>query len=63
MYVDDNIIISNDRQGLDAFKLKMHEKFKIADKGPIANYLGVQIKRDRQHRTLTIFQEGYVNEF
>ncbi len=62
MYVDDNIIISNDRQGLDAFKLRMHEKFKIVDKGLIANYLGVQIKRDRQNRTLTIFQEGYVNE-
>jgi hypothetical protein len=62
MYVDDNIIISNDRQGLDAFKLRMHEKFKIVDKGPIANYLGVQVKRDRQNKTLTIFQEGYVNE-
>jgi hypothetical protein len=44
--VDDNIIISNDRESLDIFKKDMHEKFKIVDKGPIETYLGVQIQRD-----------------
>jgi hypothetical protein len=62
MYVDDNIIISNDREGLDAFKKRMHDKFKIEDKKAIAHYLGIQIQRDRKERTLKIFQEGYINE-
>jgi len=62
MYVDDNIIISNDRESLDAFKKEMHDKFKIVDKGPIATYLGVQIERDRVKGTLKMHQEGYLNE-
>lgn len=62
MYVDDNIIISNDRESLDIFKKDMHEKFKIVDKGPIETYLGVQIQRDRNAGTLKIHQEGYLNE-
>jgi hypothetical protein len=62
MYVDDNIIISNDRECLDAFKKDMHDKFKIVDKGPIATYLGVQIERNRVNGTLKLHQEGYVNE-
>jgi hypothetical protein len=47
---------------LDAFKKKMHDKFKIVDKNAIEHYLGIQVKRDRINRTLKIFQEGYVNE-
>ncbi len=31
MYVDDNIIVSNDRESLDVFKKDMHDKFKIVD--------------------------------
>jgi hypothetical protein len=62
MYVDDNILISNDKDGLREFKERMHEKFKIVDKGAIAHYLGVQVQRDRENRKLKIFQEGYVNE-
>ena len=48
MYVDDNILVSNDRVGLDAFKAKMHDKFKIVDKKDIEAYLGIQINRDRK---------------
>lgn len=65
MYVDDNIIISNNRTCLDAFKKDMHEKFKIVDKKAIATYLGVQIERNREvkgKRWLKLHQEGYLNE-
>ena len=39
MYVDDDVIISNDRAGLDMFKKSMHEKkkFEISDKKDIKN--------------------------
>ena len=64
MYVDDNIIISNDRTCLDKFKADMHDKYKIVDKGAIATYLGVQIERSREpgNRWLKMHQEGYLNE-
>jgi hypothetical protein len=62
MYVDDNIIISNNRAGLDSFKQRMHDKFKIVDKGAIEHYLGIQVSRNRSTRELKIFQEGYGNE-
>jgi hypothetical protein len=62
MYVDDNIIISNDRPSLDAFKIAMHDKFKIVDKKAIKTYLGVQIERDTAAGTLKMHQEGYLNE-
>jgi hypothetical protein len=62
MYVDDNIIISNDRTCLDKFKAELNDKFKIVDKGGIKLYLGVQIDRDREKGTLKIHQEGYLNE-
>jgi hypothetical protein len=44
MYVDDNIIISNNRTCLDKFKQDMHNKFKIVDKKDISTYLGVQVE-------------------
>ena len=62
MYVDDNIIISNDRKCLNAFKEAMHDKFKIVDKQDIKTYLGVQIERDKDKGTLKMHQEGYLNE-
>ena len=64
MYVDDNIIISNNRTCLDKFKADMHDKYKIVDKGEIATYLGVQIERSRDPNNtwLKIHQEGYLNE-
>ena len=62
MYVDDNIIISNNRTVLNKFKQDMHNKFKIVDKGDIKTYLGVQIERDRKNGTLKMHQEGYLNE-
>ena len=62
MYVDDNIIISNDRTGMDAFKKSMHDKFEIVDKKDIETYLGIQVERDRTTKTLKIHQEGYVND-
>ena len=64
MYVDDNIIVSNDRECLDKFKADMHAKFKIVDKKAISTYLGVQVERNREgkHKWLKIHQEGYLNE-
>ena len=62
MYVDDNIIISNDRECLDKFKADMHDEFKIVDKKDIKTYLGVQIERDRNAKTLKMHQAAYLNE-
>ena len=60
MYVDDNILVSDNRPALDAFKKILHDKYEIVDKGPIAYYLGVEIVRDRALRTLKIHQSKYL---
>ena len=62
MYVDDNIIISNNTECLEKFKQDMHNEFKIVDKGDIQTYLGVQIERNCTKRTLKIHQARYLNE-
>lgn len=61
-YVDDDLIISNNREALDAFKAAMNEKYKIVDKGQVDYYLGVEISRDRVNRRLTLKQSKFIRE-
>jgi len=39
----------------------LQEVFLIWDMGPISDFLGMRIERNRSNHTLTIDQEGYVN--
>ena len=61
-YVDDDLIISNNREAMDEFKAAMHEKYKIVDKGAVDYYLGVEITRDSTKSTLTLKQSKFIRE-
>ncbi len=61
-YVNDNLIISNNSEAMDEFKKAMHDKYKIADKGPVDYYLGVEISRQRKAHTLTLKQSKFIRE-
>ena len=61
LYVDDVIPISNDTEMLRNEKRKLMAKFKMVDNGDIHFVLGMQIKRDRQHRVLTISHPNYLS--
>jgi len=61
-YVDDLLIFSNSRGALDRFKAELEGRYAIEDKGPAAYYLGVEIERDRDKKTISIHQGKYIRD-
>lgn len=60
LYVDDLLIMSNNRSHLDKFKVKLALAFDMKDMGPARFILGIQITHDREQRLLTITQTTYI---
>lgn len=61
-HVNDQLIASNNRQHLDEFKSLLNKEFECKDNGPIVNFLGMEITRDRSAKRLHISQERYLEE-
>ena len=61
-YVDDCLIIGADLGYIQRLKKELHKTYPIEDRGPAAFFLGVQIIRDRENRTLTLHQSQYIEE-
>lgn len=62
LYVDDAILVSDDRGLLDWVKQMLHKKYDMKDIGPLMFVLGVQLLRDRVNKTLLLHQTRYINE-
>jgi transposase InsO family protein len=60
LYVDDLLLASSDLPALTALKAKLASLFEMSDLGEASYVLGMEIKRDRATRTLTINQRTYV---
>jgi hypothetical protein len=60
MHVDNGAGSSNLRPFLEWVKDEIRKEFGIKDLGPIRRFLGMQIKRDHQSRTLWIHQGEYI---
>lgn len=60
VHVDDQLIASNDRSALDAFKKTLNDKFPCTDHGAVNYFLGFNVIRDVDVRRLTISQEHYI---
>jgi hypothetical protein len=61
VYVDDLLLCSNSLDKLTAFKLELSTHFKMHDLGEARFVLGIEIKRDRTTRTLSISQGAYIS--
>jgi len=61
LWVDDILLVGGSDE-VKATRKILLEAFTIRDMGPISHFLGLRIERNRLHRTLTIDQEGYVNQ-
>ena len=61
-YVDDLLIFGDNREEVVKFKDQIQHKYAIDDKGDASFYLGVEIERDRQNKTLSIHQEKYIRD-
>ena len=60
LYVDDLLLASDQLPLLKTFKTQLASEFEMEDLGEVSYVLGLEIKRDRAARTLTISQSAYV---
>ena len=60
LYVDDILLASNDSVKLKEIKVNLKRNFDMTDIGEPKSILGLEIQRDRKHRTLKIHQENQV---
>ena len=60
LYVDDRLLIGNNKEIIQELKTRLSSNFDMKDLG-VANYiLGMEIKRDRAKRKLWLNQRKYV---
>ena len=62
VYVDDIVVVSNNPSMLNAEKSALCRRFKMSDQGEVHYLLGMLVQRDRESRTLTISQPGYLKK-
>lgn len=62
IHVDDLIMISSSVEQLQSVKGMLCQEFEMTDMGPIAYCLGIQIKRDRKNRSISLSQSKYVED-
>ena len=62
IHVDDQAIIGPNPKVIQAFKQEMAKEFRMKDLGELKHILGVEVKRDRRNRVLTLSQGSYVRQ-
>lgn len=61
VYVDDLLIFAKDVHSVDdLFKDLRSKDLDITNLGPITEFLGIEIIRDRSNKSLYLSQEGYI---
>ena len=62
IYVDDLLIIGQDKERIRELKEALNQRFHMSDLGPCSFYLGIRIQRDRPNRKITLDQEAYIDK-
>jgi hypothetical protein len=62
IFVDDMLIGSKSLEAIEQFKADITAKFKMSDLGEAKLCLGIEIRRDRSLRTLSLSQPRYIND-
>jgi hypothetical protein len=60
VYVDDLLIAGPDKVEIQQLKEQLSTRFKMTDLGPCSQYLGMEITRDRDSKTLRLGQQAYI---
>jgi hypothetical protein len=60
IHVDDCTITGTSQSLLDDYKRRINAVFTMTDLGPISWLLGIEVKRDRQNRTISLCQKSYI---
>ena len=61
-WVDDFLVMAPDADVKNKFKNAISEKFKMRDLGPVNQFLGMTISRDRSKRTLTLQSAKHIDD-
>ena len=60
LHVDDQAVAGTTQEGINDFKKVLHAKFPITDNGSIRHFLGIEIKRSRTSRVLSLSLNRYL---
>jgi len=61
VYVDDLMVTGTPPSAVEGFKAELRKAYETQDLGPISTYLGVQVGRDREKKTLTLGLPKYIS--
>ncbi|SNX81731.1 related to retrotransposon protein [Melanopsichium pennsylvanicum] len=61
-YVDDMLIISPDKREVNKVKDDIRRKWEIEDNGPVTEFLGIKITRDRYKKILDLDLAAYIKK-
>jgi hypothetical protein len=61
LYVDDILILGNNRDKINETKRKLNEEFEMTDLGSPSKFLGITITRDRKNKVIYLTQTDYLN--
>ena len=53
-HIDDLLVFSKNKESIITLKKELSKKVDITDLGPTSYYLGIEIKRDRVNKTITL---------
>src|SRR5277367_2092106 len=59
MWVDDFIIFGKDMASIEDLKAQLNAEYEMKDLGELKYFLGIQVHRDREWKTIHISQSGY----
>ena len=62
LYVDDILLIGNDKQVLSGVKDWLHKQFEMKDLGEANYILGIKLIRDRKNKLLALSQASYIDK-
>jgi hypothetical protein len=60
LWVDDILLFSPDRTAIQTMKNHLTSKYRMQDLGPVHQFLGIQVVRDRPNKTLHLHQKPYI---
>ena len=60
-HVDDCVITGSSPELIKDFKMKLNDHYALTDLGPVQWLLSIKVTRNREARTISLSQEGYIS--